>query len=355
MRLVGSVLALGGLIAAAPLASQAPLAVAAVAADARAAPGGAVVASLRAGTKVAAGATRGADVLVTFEGWVDASRLGGKRDSFPASVAGGLLLRLRASPSPGGTILAELRPGAGVFTLGKQGQWMRVRRSAWVPLGALTMPLAKGAEKSAVPSATAPPASAASGAPPGTMAGAPAPPRDSAAAGPQPILPGAMAATRATKVHAAPSGRVVADLPAGSVVQPLARDRGWLRVRVEGWVNERDLVPADSAYGAGLTAAELRADPDGTRGKIVRWEVQVLSFQIADPLRRELARDEPYLLARGPGSENALLYLAVPPSLLTEARAIPPLTAVIITARVRAGRSEPVGTPILDLQSIIRR
>ena len=71
--------------------------------------------------------------------------------------------------------------------------------------------------------------------------------------------------------------------------------------------------------------------------------------------RYRITNDEPYLLAKGPGSENALLYLAVPPSLLNQAKGLPPLTRVLITARVRVGRSEPVGTPILDLKSISKR
>jgi hypothetical protein len=164
-----------------------------------------------------------------------------------------------------------------------------------------------------------------------------------------------MAATRAAKVLTAPAGAPVGDLAQGALVHALARERGWVRVRVEGWVQEKDLAPADTAFGAGLSAADLRADPNGTRGKLVRWEVQVLAMQRADPLRREMAPDEPYLLAKGPGSESALLYLAVPPSMLAEAKAIAPLTTVIITARVRSGRSDPVGTPVLDLQSLSRR
>jgi len=152
-----------------------------------------------------------------------------------------------------------------------------------------------------------------------------------------------------------PFGTLLGDVAPGAIVQQLARERGWMRVRVEGWVQERDFSPADSSFVAGLSAADLRANPDGTRGKVVRWDVQVLSLQVADPLRRELARDEQYLLAKGPGTENALLYLAIPPSLLAEAKTIAPLTSVIVTARVRTGRSEPVGTPILELISISRR
>ena len=342
MRLVCSTFALVSL-ASSPLASQVSLA---AATDARGAPGGAVVASLRAGTKVSVGAPRGADVLVTVEGWVDASRLGSRRDTFPASVSGAASLRLRATPSLQGAILAELKPGVGVTPLAKEGTWTRVRRSAWIPSSALPKATAKAPESK---KSDAPPKATAS-APPAP--GAPVAPAPEAA---PPPPAGSMSASRATKVLASPGGRGVGDLASGAIVQPLARDRGWMRVRFEGWVSERDLAPADSAFGAGLTAADLRADPDGTRGKVVRWEVQILALQVADPLRRDLAHDEPYLLAKGPGGENALLYLAVPPSLLNEAKTFPPLTTVIVTARVRAGRSEPVGIPILDLTSISRR
>jgi hypothetical protein len=166
---------------------------------------------------------------------------------------------------------------------------------------------------------------------------------------------GAMSVSKPAKLLAAPGGSVVGELAAGAIVQALAHEHGFAKVRIEGWIPERELSPADSSLGSQLTAADLRADPEGTRGRSVQWEVEILSLQTADPLRRELARDEPYLLARGPGKENALLYLAVPPSLLNQAKSLPPLTRVLITAVVRAGRSEPVGTPILDLKSISKR
>jgi hypothetical protein len=80
-----------------------------------------------------------------------------------------------------------------------------------------------------------------------------------------------------------------------------------------------------------------------------------MGLQTADPLRKDLTDGEPYILARGPAGEEALLYLAIPPSLLSEARQLAPLTKVLITARVRTGRSEPTGVPVLDLQSIARK
>jgi hypothetical protein len=310
--------------------------------DGRSAPGGAVVAALRAGAKVAVGATKGSDVLITIDGWVDASRLTAKLDTFPASVDAKAALRVRATPTATGTILAELRPRTGVHTLGKSGTWTRIKRSAWIPASALP--------KAAVPITVAK-----------TPAVKPAPtpgaPSQSVAAAPVPVTvpAGAMSVSKPTKLLAAPVGSSVGDLAAGAIVQPIAHDHGWAKVRIEGWVPERELAPADSAAGSQLTAADLRADPDGTRGKMVQWEVEVLSLQTADPLRPELARDEPYLLAKGPGTEDALLYLAIPPSLLNQAKALSPLTRILITARVRVGHSEPVGTPILDLKSISKR
>lgn len=316
------------------------------AAEGRNAPGGTAVVSIRAGTKVTVVSSRETSVLVTIEGWVDASRLGGKLDTFPASVDSKAPLRVRAAASGTSTILAELRPRTGVHTLGKSGTWARVRRSAWIPASVLPKKEAVASAKPAggkatakatpvpVPAATAPPAAVSSSPPSASLS---------------------MAVSKPTKLLAAPQGQSITELPAGTIVQTLAHDHGFAKVRVEGWVQERELSPADSSLGSQLTAADLRADPEGARGKSVQWEVEILSLQTADPLRRELARDEPYLLAKGPGTENSLLYLAVPPSLLNQAKALAPLTHVLITARVRVGHSEPVGTPILDLKSISKR
>ena len=154
----------------------------------------------------------------------------------------------------------------------------------------------------------------------------------------------------------APDGQTVGTIGPQFSLVPLAHDRGWVRVRAEGWVKESDVGTADPSHVT-VSAADLRADPDGARGKTVRWDVEVLALATADPLRKGLNPDEPYLLARGPGSESALLYVAVPPGLLATARAVASRapTAVSLVATVRAGRSEPVGVPILDAQSLVRR
>ncbi len=152
----------------------------------------------------------------------------------------------------------------------------------------------------------------------------------------------------------APLSAAIGQLQKTANVEVIARDRGWSRVRIEGWVPDSVLVPADTTFRSNLSAADLRADPVTTRGKMVIWNVEFLALQTADPLRHGLADEEPYILARGPNSENALLYLVVPPSLMGTARALQPLAKITVTARVRDGRSDPVGIPILDIQTLRR-
>jgi hypothetical protein len=172
---------------------------------------------------------------------------------------------------------------------------------------------------------------------------------------PVPRGAGALRAESHAALRTAPGGTLLGELAPGAIVETRGRDRGWVRVRIEGWVQEALFVPGDTSFGATLSAADLRLDPAGTKGRVVRWEVQVVALQTADPLRRDLAADEPFLLAMGPTGEDAILYIAVPPSLLTEARAIPAMERVLVTARVRTGRSAPTGAPVLDLVSIVRR
>ncbi|MBI5599931.1 MAG: hypothetical protein HY944_00025 [Gemmatimonadetes bacterium] len=359
---------------AAPLSAQSALI---ADASVRATPGGNVVAVLKEGTTVTTGTARNGHVYVTFTGWMDGSNLGPARDSFPAQLTGKIAMRLRSAPSMRGVILGEVRPLAGIFTSGKQGSWVNVRRSGWVD--AKTLP-ASATSKAAATPARAPakaetpatkPVATKPAPPANTKAAPPAARNTPAKREPEPkveetpvadsaplieLLPeGTLRVARTTIGRNAPNGLAVGQIGAGSYVVPLARSRGWVRVRSEVWVPERDVVPADATYGAALSAADLRADPEGTRGRTVRWEVQVLALQYADPLRRDLAKDEPYFLAKGPGAEDQLLYLAIPPSLLAEARSTQALTRLLVTARVRTGRSQPVGIPILDVLSFAKQ
>jgi hypothetical protein len=304
------------------------------------------VATVRKGAPIATGQASGSYVQSTVDGWIAAALLGGARDSFPLTVKPGAPVRLRSSASVQGTIVAELRGGMGLLEVERQGAWVHVRRTGWLPVKALApsaqataQPSAQGAQASTAPAAAQP------------SAGLPSTP-----AGPDTTRNGlVLTPVVQTAIAASPGGERLGSLGPGARATVTGRERGWVRVSVEGWVREADLSVADTALRGALSAADLRADPDGTAGRLVHWEVEVLAHQVADPLRKGLADQEPYLLAQGPSGENALLYLAIPPSLAATAREIPDLSRAIITARVRSGRSEPVGTPVLELLTIVGR
>lgn len=343
MRLGRSLLLAGVVVVGHPLGAQVRVP---RDAELRAGPNGNVVATVVGGTSWRTGVAREGWTLVTLEGWIAASRLAGRRDSFPESIGGTSTLRIRAEPSLNGRILGEFQPLAGLHVLERRGTWARIRRDAWVQTSAL-------ATATTATTATAPRQASGTTPPPRPAAGASAPaPRAAAEAPATAAARSPLRADATVALRTAPGGEELGRVEPGTVVEPIARERGWVRVRVDAWVPESLFVPADTTYAHGLSAADLRLDPTGHRGRIVRWPVQVVGLQKADVFRGGLAEDEPYLLATGPGSENVVLYLVVPPALLSEVRDLPALARVVVTARVRTGRSEPTGVPILEIISI---
>ena len=111
-------------------------------------------------------------------------------------------------------------------------------------------------------------------------------------------------------------------------------------------------TPAKSAAKV-MTAAELRDDPDGFRGQLLRWTIQYIALQTADDLRPDFTPGERYILARGPAPEYAFAYVVVPPEKVAEAARIAPLSSVTILARVRSGRSAYLANPILELVDVV--
>lgn len=298
-------------------------------------PGDRPVATVRKGATLATGDTQRGYTQASVDGWIAAALLGAARDSFPLTVKGGIGARLRATASGQSPVVADLRAGMGLNEVERQGAWVHVRRGGWVQAATI------GSASSDSPSV---PLSV----PPSTQAAAPVAP-DTSRNG---LV---LTPIATTTLAASPGGEQLGSVGPGARTTVTARERGWVRVQLEGWVREADLSVADTALRGTLSAADLRADPDATAGRLVRWEVQVLAHQVGDPLRKGLADQEPYLLAQGPSRENALLYLAIPPSLAATAREIPDLGRAIITARVRAGKSEPVGVPVLELVTIVGR
>jgi len=165
--------------------------------------------------------------------------------------------------------------------------------------------------------------------------------------------------TRATVVRSAPvtgteAPPALGQISKGATVDVIGKDHDWVRVRLEGWVRESDLVVADSTLRV-MSAADVRANPAAAQGKLVRWEVEAVAFQTADALRTGLRSGEQYLLALGPGNEKTLIYIVIPATLTQTARSLPPMAPITVTARIRNGRSDPAGVPVLDLQSLTRR
>lgn len=331
-------------------------------------PNGRELATIRPGAALRAatgsGSTRQGHSQVTLDGYIDASLLGPGRDSFPNVVKAPSGARLRAEGRGDASILADLRDGMGFTIISRSGSWVRVRRTGWVATTALTAPAADAGT----------PRGAAAQPPQGRQAAPPTPAspgrggsqqpvaaQDTTGRLPtvppvaQPVPPGALRPLGSVALRTAPDGRTLASVDSAALLTPLARADGWTRVRLEGWIRDDQLIPADTALQLSLSGADLRAAPDRYRGAVVRWEVEFISIQKADQLRRDLRSGEPYLLARGPGEESGLLYVAVPPALLAEMERLQPLEVITITARVRVGRSEPAGVPVLDLITAARK
>lgn len=155
---------------------------------------------------------------------------------------------------------------------------------------------------------------------------------------------------RPARLRATAGGDSTALVYPGADLEVLAREGEWARVRLDGWVRQPSLVSPDSAgVASGLTAAELRQNPEKYRGRRVRWTVQFVALRRAEAIRTDFYEGEPFVLARPPGSEEGFVYLAVPPGLLSRVQELKPLQSIGILARVRTGRSSLMGVPILDL------
>src|SRR6266704_511306 len=134
-------------------------------------------------------------------------------------------------------------------------------------------------------------------------------------------------------------------------VRPRGRSREWTRVELQGWVKSADLQTAPPGVLVGVSAAELRADPQRYLGQMLRWTVQFISLQQADELRPEMPFGATYFLARGPLPERGFVYVVVPESKRAAFESVTPLATLQVTARVRSGRTRFLGNPVLDLTS----
>jgi hypothetical protein len=157
---------------------------------------------------------------------------------------------------------------------------------------------------------------------------------------------------RITTLYRAPDGPEAGTLTADTPVRVLSRNGEWTRVQFEGWVKGGDLQAAPAGVQVGVTAAELRAEPQRYAGQVLRWNLEFIAIQKADELRPDIPSGASYVLARGPLPERGFVYVVVPDTKLPAFRALTPLVTMTITARVRNGRSRYLGNPVVDLISL---
>jgi hypothetical protein len=313
-------------------------------------PGGKRLARLARGAIVVGGESQDTWQGVTLEGWIFATSVGpAPRAGYDLAVSRAPEENLRSAPA--GALIAKLPQG---FLLNKvaegtSGNWVHVLRAGWV-------------EKSAV-EAVAQVASSdtGSGGPtPGPRPGAPGTPGhgpgvgspDTNSSPSAPVDPSRVESARRTVLYRAPEGAPAGTLAPSAPLRVLGRSGDWTRVELEGWVKSADLEIAPPGVLMGITAAELRADPQRYAGQVLRWTLQYIAEQQADELRPEIPSGSRYFLARGPLPEHGFVYVIVPEAKRAQLESLSPLATIQVTARVRTGRTRFLGNPVLDLISL---
>jgi hypothetical protein len=309
-------------------------------------PSGRRLARLARGAIVGGGETRGDWMHIVLEGWIFATSVGpSPRPDFDLAVTRAPEENLRSSA--GGALVAKLAEGFGLKRVGQDARWVHVTRDGWVQTTALAVVPDVNATRSAADSGTA----AAQGVltpgrrPEGSPLGRPG--VDST-----PPAPSRQQPTRATTLYRAPDGPEAGTVTAETPLRVLGRTGDWARVQIEGWVRTTELQAAPPGVQVGVSAAELRAEPQRYAGQVLRWTLQYIAVQKADDLRPDIPAGATYVLARGPLPERGFVYVIIPDGRLASIQALAPLATIQVTARVRQGRSRYLGNPVVDLISL---
>ncbi len=304
-------------------------------------PSGRRLARLARGAILGGGETRGDWMHVTLEGWIFATSVGpSPRPEFDLAVTHAPEENLRSSA--GGALVAKLAEGFGLKKVSQDDRWVHVTRDGWVQTTALAVVPDVNATRTATPEDTA---ADQGGLTPGRSPGADTtPPAASTSPRAQPTGP--------TTLYRAPDGPEAGTVTAETPVRVLGRSGDWARVQVEGWVKATELQAAPPGVQVGVSAAELRAEPQRYAGQVLRWTLQFIAIQKADDLRPDIPAGATYVLARGPLPERGFVYVIVADAKLTSIQALAPLATIQVTARVRQGRSRFLGNPVVDLISL---
>lgn len=309
----------------------------------RAEPRGSVVASVVRGTRLEDATRRGDWYQATLRGWI-----------WDASVEGtGRSNRLRVTPeagenlraAPNGDVLARVHRETVLTELERRDRWVRVERTAWIWAESVA---AVGAEP--VGQTVAPRPAAEAVAPPRQDAS-----RTPARAGADPPPDWLRAGAGGVALLQSPDGDTLARVRPMTSMEVVASEGNWARVRIDGWVWQPGLAPTDSgAVLRDVAASILVANPENFRGRTVEWRLQFISLERAERIRTDFYEGEPFMLARGPGEENAFVYVAVPPERVAEVQRLGPLERIVVVGRVRTGRSRVMAAPVLDLLELRR-
>ena len=310
----------------------------------RAGPNGERIGQLNAGTRVEQVSAEGDWREIAVEGWVWTrslqTRNGGNFD-LVVRADGGENLR----DAPSGAVIGTLVNGALLEELERVTGWIHVRRRAWIWGRSVRAVRSSAARESAAGAAPAEPAAAEPVAQPRAES------RRSTSATPAGVSSAdLLAAATPLALRTAPDGSSLGQLEAGAPMRVQERRGRWARVLVEGWVPLADTAVIAAGEAADVSLTEVMRDPLRWRGRVVRWPLHFISLQEAEPIRREFTPGEPFLLTRHTETEGSpFVYVAIPPALLEQARTLPALADVIVTARIRSGAAELTGSPVLDL------
>lgn len=292
------------------------------------------LAQVESGATLEQTAVQGEWAQVTLDGWIFGSSVGSTtRDGFDLAVTKAPSENLRAAPA--GDVVAHLSVGFLLDKQGEQGRWVRVRRQGWMQRSALAA--AGGATTNAGQSGLTP---------------GPRPGVDTAPTPPTAVDAGRVQAARQTTLYRVPDATTDATVATNAPLKVLGRAGEWTRVSLEGWVKTADLQSAPPGVVLGVSAAELRAEPDRYIGMTLRWTLQAIALRTADDLRPDIPNGATYLLARGPMPERGFVYVVIPQAKRATVEGLGPLATVQATVRVRTGRSRFIGNPVVDLVSL---
>jgi hypothetical protein len=322
-------------------------------------PGGKRLARLARGAVLMGGEAQGDWQGVILEGWIFTTSVGPTpRAGYDLTVTRAPEENLRSAPA--GALIGKLPQG---FLLnrvaeGSSGRWVHVTRAGWVEKTDLeSVAQVASSRTAASDSDTTPPRTPpTSGRKPADMPvtghGSPGGSPDTSASPSAPVDPSRVESARRTVLYRSPEGQPAGTLAPSAPLRVLGHSGDWTRVELEGWVKSADLEIAPPGVLVGITAAELRTDPQRYAGQVLRWTLQFISTQKADELRPEIPNGATYFLARGPLPERGFVYVVVPETKRAQLETLTPLATIQVTARVRTGRTRFLGNPVLDMISL---